>query len=90
MNINKVTNGQNPQIQAQKIAASTETGKLSTQSASVDSSSNAVESKLIQKLNISSVESNEKNLDQVKASFQAGEYLTRESAESTAASILDQ
>ncbi len=88
MNINKAT-GQNPQIQAQKIASSTQAGKLAGQNGGKELGANRVESKLIQRLNVSSAESTEKSLETVKAKFQSGQLLTREAAEAAASSILD-
>lgn len=90
MSINQVGNGQTPPIQPQQVSASVEAGNVAKQSAGRGTNANSVESNLIKRLNISSVESQGNNLDQVKAGVESGAFLTREAAESTASSILDQ
>ena len=90
MSINQVGNGQPPPIQQQQISASTASESVAKQSAGRGSDTSNVESNLIKSLNISTVESQGKNLDQVIANVESGALLTREAAESTASSILNQ
>lgn len=89
MNINKALQVQNPQLLAQKIAASNETGKATGQKQGKQVDAARVESSLIERLSQTSVESRENILEQVKARFESGLLLSREAAEATANSILE-
>lgn len=90
MNINKAAEVTNQSIPTPKTGTSADAGKVAGKAVSAGTDQGRVTSKLIDRLNAASTESRQTLVNEVKARFQAGEFNTRESAESTADSILNQ